>query len=113
MLNFNSKFKTSLGILSIMVVVNLVLSIALLNSGDIGVSSYIFTSMGLVFLAGLIIGIKIGEVHWKTAIVFLVIEIMSYSSLTESIGRAVILLIGMAVGVFILQMKNKNRSLKN
>jgi len=42
MLNFNSKFKTLLGILSIMVVVNLVLSIALLNSGGIGISGYIY-----------------------------------------------------------------------
>ena len=42
MLNFNSKFKTLLGILSIMVVVNLVLSIALFNSGGIGISGYIY-----------------------------------------------------------------------
>ena len=112
MLNFNSKFKTLLGILSIMVVVNLILSITLLNSGGIGILGYILISMGLVLIAGLIIGIKIREVHWKTVIVFLVIETMSYNSLKESITRVAILLIGMAIGVFIMRMKKKSWKMK-
>jgi hypothetical protein len=108
MINFDSKLKPSLQILLIMFVINVVAYSISLDTEIVGVSTLILFSIGLVFIAGLAIGIKIREIYWKTAFFFLIIEVVSYKNLTESVFRSIVLIIGMALGVFMVQIKNRN-----